>query len=62
MDHPKADQEACAQYHDGKRHGCKCGGWMAHGMLEIANEEKPDKVVACKMTIDRRKWLGRVAC
>ena len=55
------DQEACAQHHDGQRHGCKCRDWMAHGMLEIADEEKPDEVIACKMIIDRRKWLGRVA-
>ena len=62
MDHHRADPEACAQHHDGQKHGCRWTDGMAHVMLEIAGEEELDEVVACKMTVSQRKWWGRVVC
>ena len=62
MDHSRVDQEACAQHHDGQRHGCMWRDWLAHGMLEIAGEERLEKIVTCKMTDSQRKWCGRVVC
>ena len=35
---------------------------LAHGMLEIVDEEKLYEVGACTMTADQHKLLGPVAC